>query len=167
MRTLHIRSTRSILFTLGALFGASAGCSEPTRPESNPNPPPVVAEPLPPVAYVGPNISLPFPFQSLELTGYALATESPIARYSWTKVSGPGSYFVGSPDVQRPEVAGLDKGTCVFELTVFVGTRSTWVEAKPEREWTPDATYMYGFHNGTFLVHTNDASGTVDLRVVY
>jgi hypothetical protein len=113
-----------VFLTLGVLSGAAGGCSdltEPTAPENVPTaPPPGPSDTVntAPRAYAGRDVWVPFPVDSVVLSGFATDRESNIASYEWKKVSGPASYSVESPNSLQTKVAGLEIGTYEFEFTV-------------------------------------------------
>jgi hypothetical protein len=120
----HMKVSRCVVLTLGALISIAGGCSEPTQPEIVPPPPPaappapVVPVNTPPRVFAGYDVWVPLPANSSVLYGSAYDAESNIESYSWKKVSGPASYSIESPGSLQTKVVNLEEGTYQFELTV-------------------------------------------------
>lgn len=101
-------NTRALL-TLSALVGMASGCSEPTNPAS------VARANTAPRVWAGPDQWVALP--SFVLDGSATDAQSTIQSYSWTKISGPHSFFIEHPKAPRTRVTDLAPGTYKFELT--------------------------------------------------
>lgn len=76
------------------------------------------AENLPPVVDAGPNQYVASPANSTELKGVATDTDGAIVRYQWTKVLGPATYTLTSPNAAVTRVEGLEAGWYEFQLQV-------------------------------------------------
>jgi large repetitive protein len=72
----------------------------------------------PPTANAGTDQSITLPANSITLTGTGNDPDGSIAGYAWTKVSGPSSFTIQSPNSASTNVTGLVEGTYVFRLTV-------------------------------------------------
>jgi hypothetical protein len=71
-----------------------------------------------PTANAGNNIVLTLPTNSTTLTGSGTDTDGKIASYSWSKVSGPATFTLGSANAMTTTVSNLVEGTYMFRLTV-------------------------------------------------
>src|SRR5690606_16258462 len=63
-------------------------------------------------------ITLTLPVNSTTLSGSGNDTDGSIASYAWTRVSGPTTYTLGSPNSATTALTNLVQGTYVFRLTV-------------------------------------------------
>lgn len=72
----------------------------------------------PPIANAGSDKTITLPSSSVTLSGSGTDANGSIAKYSWTKVSGPSSYTFSSTTVASPTVSSLVAGTYIFRLTV-------------------------------------------------
>ncbi|MGK2863251.1 MAG: PKD domain-containing protein, partial [Chitinophagaceae bacterium] len=77
---------------------------------------PVVNQP--PVANAGNNIVLTLPTNSTNLAGSGTDADGTITSYAWTRVSGPTTFTMGSPNAATTTLTNLIQGTYVFRLTV-------------------------------------------------
>lgn len=75
------------------------------------------AAPIPPVANAGPDQSITWPINSVNLAGSGTDADGTIVGYSWTKISG-ASATITNPTSQNTSVTGLDIGVYIFQLTV-------------------------------------------------
>ncbi len=74
---------------------------------------------IPPVANAGADITITLPTSSTTLVGTASSdADGSIASYLWTKVSGPTSFTIASPNAATSAITGLVQGTYVFRLRV-------------------------------------------------
>jgi ribosomal protein L14 len=73
---------------------------------------------LPPTANAGSDITLTLPTNSTTLVGSGSDADGTIASYAWTRVSGPTTYTLGTPNAATTTVSNLVAGTYVFRLTV-------------------------------------------------
>jgi hypothetical protein len=98
------------ILALGAFVSVAGACSEPTEPPAGP-------VPLRLVANAGSDAVVLLPANVAVLYGSAGDGES---RYSWrwTKVSGPDSYSIESPESRITKVTNLEPGLYEFELAV-------------------------------------------------
>lgn len=73
----------------------------------------------PPVADAGVDqaITLPVNFVSLSASA-SFDPDGTITTYSWSKISGPSTYTIGSPAAAATLVSSLVQGTYVFQITV-------------------------------------------------
>ena len=82
-----------------------------------------------PIANAGPNrqITLPANSATLDGTGSSAASGLTITNYTWTKVSGPASSTIVSPNAASTTVNNLTEGIYVFRLSVTdnVGNNAT------------------------------------------
>lgn len=72
---------------------------------------------LSPVANAGSDQSITLPTDSITLMGSATDADGTIISYAWTKISGPSSFTITSPDSALTTITGLVQGTYVFRLT--------------------------------------------------
>lgn len=73
----------------------------------------------PPVANAGIDIAITLPSNSVSLNGSASGDpDGIIAKYAWSKVSGPSQFLINSPGSALTIVSNLAAGTYVFRLTV-------------------------------------------------
>ncbi|MGK2860349.1 MAG: PKD domain-containing protein, partial [Chitinophagaceae bacterium] len=77
---------------------------------------PVVNQP--PLANAGNNVVLTLPTNSTTLTGSGTDADGTIAGYAWTRVSGPTTFTLGTPNAATTTLTNLVEGTYVFRLTV-------------------------------------------------
>lgn len=75
-------------------------------------------ENLPPVVDAGPNQYVPSPANSTELKGVASDPDGAIVRYQWTKVLGPVTFTLSSPNEAVTRAEGLEEGWYEFQLQV-------------------------------------------------
>ena len=74
---------------------------------------------LPPTANAGSDISITLPASNATLNGGAsYDADGSIVSYSWSKISGPSSHTLGTPNANTSTVSNLTQGTYVFRLTV-------------------------------------------------
>lgn len=71
-----------------------------------------------PTVQAGSNQTITLPTNSVNLTGTAKDSDGSIARYAWTKVSGPAGGNIQSANNAATQITGLTEGTYVFRLTV-------------------------------------------------
>src|SRR5688572_2837451 len=75
--------------------------------------------PKPPVAVAGQDQAIRFPADSASLDGGASTNANGnIAKYLWTKISGPDTFTIVSPASAKTTVKELVKGVYGFELKV-------------------------------------------------
>ena len=73
---------------------------------------------VPPVANAGVNQSITLPVNSVSLSGSGTDADGTIVGYSWTKISGSGSYTITSATSAATSVTGLTQGVYQFQLKV-------------------------------------------------
>jgi endonuclease/exonuclease/phosphatase family metal-dependent hydrolase len=85
-----------------------------------------IASPVnePPVVSAGANRRLPYKVNTVTLTGTATDPEAGSLTKTWTRVSGPNTPTIVSPNSLTTNVTGLIKGVYVFRLTVTDGTNT-------------------------------------------
>lgn len=71
-----------------------------------------------PLANGGTNQTITLPTSSTSLVGAGFDPDGSITTYTWTKVNGPASYALVSPNSQVTTLNSLEQGTYVFRLTV-------------------------------------------------
>ena len=71
-----------------------------------------------PTAQSGNNQTITLPTNSVNLTGTGSDRDGSIARYAWTKVSGPSGGNIQNPSSASTQITGLTEGTYVYRLTV-------------------------------------------------
>ncbi len=72
----------------------------------------------PPVANAGPNQTTTLPKDSVNLSGSGSTDNAGITAYAWSKITGPVSYTIVTPDNVTTKVTGLEAGIYNFRLTV-------------------------------------------------
>lgn len=83
------------------------------RDGSTPAPAPNVA----PKVNAGTDITIQLPANAVQLSGSATDSDGSIAKYAWTKVSGPDQFAFGNASSASTTVTNLISGTYVFRLT--------------------------------------------------
>jgi hypothetical protein len=78
-----------------------------------------------PTANAGANISITLPVNSTSLTGSGSDPDGTISGYAWTRVSGPTTFTMGTPNAASTTLTGLVQGTYVFRLTVTDNSGAT------------------------------------------
>ncbi|MBL7743379.1 MAG: heparin lyase I family protein [Chitinophagaceae bacterium] len=71
-----------------------------------------------PSANAGNNITLTLPVNSTTLNGSGADIDGTVTSYAWTRVSGPTTFTLGTPNAATTTLANLVEGTYVFRLTV-------------------------------------------------
>lgn len=80
----------------------------------------------PPVANAGNDLSVTLPTNSVTLNGTASKdNDGYIAKYAWSKVSGPTQFMISSPGSAITIISNLVAGTYVFRLTVTDNSGAT------------------------------------------
>jgi len=74
-----------------------------------------------PTAVAGTNITITLPTSSTTLNGSGSSDDVAITTYSWTKISGPASYTLATPNAASTGLSGLTAGLYTFRLTVTDG----------------------------------------------
>lgn len=75
-------------------------------------------ENLPPLVDAGTNQFVASPANSTELKGVATDPDGAIVRYQWTRVQGPATFTLSSPNEAVTRVEGLEEGWYEFQLQV-------------------------------------------------
>jgi hypothetical protein len=78
-----------------------------------------------PVANAGPNQTISLPTSSVTLNGSG--STGTISSYSWTRISGPNTPAITTPNAVSTTVTGLIQGTYVFQLSVNAGVSTSQV----------------------------------------
>jgi hypothetical protein len=110
-----------LILTLTALTIVASGCSGPTQPAAvgaTVQRPTTGADNTAPRVNAGLDMWVPSPGNFVMLEGFADDAERNIERFLWTKVSGPPSYSIESPELRRTRVVALEQGTYEFEFAV-------------------------------------------------
>lgn len=71
-----------------------------------------------PEAFAGSDVNITLPVNSTRLDGTGTDRDGTIAKYSWTKVSGPSQFNISSDNVRNPTISNLTEGSFIFRLTV-------------------------------------------------
>lgn len=71
-----------------------------------------------PTANAGTDISITLPTNSVTLSGSGNDADGTISSYHWTKISGPASFNIASPDAASTPVNSLTTGVYQFQLQV-------------------------------------------------
>jgi hypothetical protein len=85
----------------------------------------IVNPPVPPTANAGPNQTITLPLSTVTLNGSA--STGTITDYTWTRVSGPNTPTITSPNTVSTTVTGLVQGTYVFQLSLNSGASTAQV----------------------------------------
>ena len=73
----------------------------------------------PPVANAGADQTITLPTNSVTINGSSSADpDNNITSYSWTKISGPATFYIVNPNIVQTQVIGLINGAYQFELKV-------------------------------------------------
>lgn len=72
----------------------------------------------PPIANAGPNVTIVLPTNFTQLNGTASTDDVGITSYMWTKVGGPITYSIPSPNFAIANAESLQEGIYIFRLTV-------------------------------------------------
>ena len=81
----------------------------------------IIVNPAPnqlPTANAGPDQTITLPTNSVTLTGSGTDPDGSIASYQWTKISGPTTFTIVSPNAAQTAINNLVQGTYVFRLRV-------------------------------------------------
>ena len=78
-----------------------------------------------PTANAGANQTITLPASSVTLTGSGNDPDGTISSYQWTKISGPATYTIVSPNQAQTVINNLVQGTYVFRLTVTDNSGAT------------------------------------------
>ncbi|HMO33806.1 MAG TPA: right-handed parallel beta-helix repeat-containing protein, partial [Lacibacter sp.] len=71
-----------------------------------------------PTANAGPDLSITLPTNSVTLNGSGSDVDGTIASFQWTRISGPNTPTIASPNAAQTAVSGMVQGTYRFELRV-------------------------------------------------
>ncbi len=71
-----------------------------------------------PISNAGADKVITLPANNVSLAGSGIDIDGSIVSYSWTKVSGPGTYTIASPASGATTINNLVQGTYQFQLTV-------------------------------------------------
>lgn len=74
--------------------------------------------PVPPTAYAGLARVIQLPDNSVTLSGSGKDSDGSVVSYLWSKVSGPGSQVIVTPNAASTLVNGFMKGQYIFKLTI-------------------------------------------------
>src|SRR5450432_1542687 len=78
-----------------------------------------------PVANAGPNQTITLPASSVTLDGSG--STGTISSYTWSKISGPNTPVITTPNTISTTVTGLVQGTYIFQLSVNAGVSTSQV----------------------------------------
>jgi ribosomal protein L14 len=126
----------------------------------------------PPTANAGNNITITLPTNSTTLSGSGADADGTITSYAWTKVSGPATFTIGTPNAATTTLTNLVQGVYVFRLTVTdnngaTGTDDVTVTVNPAANQPPTAnagnniTITLPTNSTTFNGSGNDPDGTI------
>jgi ribosomal protein L14 len=79
----------------------------------------------PPTANAGNNITITLPTNSTQLVGSGTDPDGTIVSYAWSKVSGPATSTIASPNAATTALTGLVQGVYTFRLTVTDNSGAT------------------------------------------
>ncbi|MBN9350491.1 MAG: right-handed parallel beta-helix repeat-containing protein [Chitinophagaceae bacterium] len=82
----------------------------------------------PPLANGGADIVITLPSNSVSLSGSGSDQDGKIVTYQWTKISGPSSYSILTPDSAATKVTGLVQGVYFFQFKVTDDSGATGLD---------------------------------------
>ena len=82
----------------------------------------------PPVANAGADQAITLPLNNISLNGSGTDADGTVVSYQWTKISGPASYNITSPNSANTSVTGLVQGTYQFQLQVTDNNGATGID---------------------------------------
>ena len=93
------------------------------------NPPPLNQSPT---VYAGQDVSVTLPTSAVTLTGTGSDPDGTIAKFQWTKLSGPAQFSITSAAQARTNVNNLVQGVYFFQLraTDNLGATTTDIDRK-------------------------------------
>lgn len=86
---------------------------------------PVTITNAPPIADAGTNKNITLPVNFFTQVGSGTDPDGTISSYSWSRISGPGTFNIVSPTSATTDINNLVAGTYVFQLTVTDNLGST------------------------------------------
>jgi ribosomal protein L14 len=127
---------------------------------------------LPPTANAGSDVTLTLPVNSTTLLGSGSDADGTIASYTWTRVSGPTTFTLGTANAATTTLTNLIAGTYVFRLTVTdnggaVATDNVTVTVNAAANQPPtanagsDITVTLPVNSTTLNGSGSDADGTI------
>lgn len=78
-----------------------------------------------PVANAGADVTITLPTSTVTLNGSGSDADGYVAGFKWTKVSGPTTFSIATPDAASTSVTKLVEGTYVFRLTATDNVNGT------------------------------------------
>lgn len=134
----------------------------------NPAPPPN----QPPTVNAGADRNITLPTNSFTQTGSATDVDGVIANYLWTKVVGPSTFTINSPNASTTTISNLVQGTYVFQLQATdnqgaIGTDQFTVVVNPLPNVPPnvnagvDQALTLPTTNSVLSGTANDIDGTI------
>jgi len=127
---------------------------------------------IPPTANAGSDITLTLPVNSTTLLGSGTDADGTITGYAWTRVSGPTTFTLGTPNAATTTLTNLVQGVYVFRLTVTDNSGATAVDnvtitvnaaanIPPTANAGSDITLTLPVNSTTLLGSGTDADGTI------
>ncbi|HEY5370531.1 MAG TPA: T9SS type A sorting domain-containing protein [Hanamia sp.] len=127
---------------------------------------------IPPTANAGSNQTIALPTNTANLSGSGSDSDGTIASYLWTKISGPSTYSIPSPNSATTNISSLVQGVYYFQLTVTdnsgtIGTASVRVAVNAAANQPPtadaglDQTITLPITSVTLSGSGSDADGTI------
>ena len=110
-----LTSKRTILKFTGILFSGFLICMSCKKEKDNAL---SGTNRLSPLANAGVDQTISIPIDSVELRGTGTDPDGNIVKYSWSKISGPASFTIISPNTAVTKVKNLITGVYKFELKV-------------------------------------------------
>jgi hypothetical protein len=114
---------------------------------------------LPPVVNAGRDTVMTLPVNSLTLSGSAFDQDGQVVTYRWSRIAGPQSHTITSPNAAQTVVGGLTEGVYLFELVVTdnggaEGRDTVRVTVNPDLRTVSTAT-----------IYPNPVASTLNLKI--
>ncbi len=131
-----------------------------------------------PVAKAGPDQTITYPVNTVQMTGSGSDADGLITTYAWTKVSGPTNFTFSNSAIPSPMVSNLEVGTYIFRLTVWDNSGATGIDdvsiivnpAPPASAYTTIPAKVeaeaWGLMSGVQTETTTDAGGGLSVGYI-
>jgi len=123
----------------------------------------------PPTADAGSDMIVNLPNNSVALNATGTDTDGSIVAYSWSKVSGPASSTIATPNAANTNITNLVAGTYVFRVTVTDNSGATATDDVTVTVQQPSGTFTkiqaenYSSMSGIQTESTNDVGGGLNV----